>query len=142
MRSYDHDQGRSPDASGVSTPHSPSLSDSKAPSAPACERGFATPLKLFKAPTLRQYFHRGILWRASGSEEVQSFELFIDLLYVGIVAINGDVASEDPTGLSLLRFVITFNQREVNLLDFLRPLQNCRASVGASLAEFSEVKRT
>ena len=39
---------------------------------------------------------------------MQSFELFIDLLYVGIIAINGDATSEDPTGLSLLRFVITF----------------------------------
>lgn len=72
------------------------------------ERGFATQLKLFKTPVLRQYFHKGILWRASGSEEVQSFELFIDLLYVGIIAVNGDATAENPTGLSLLRFVITF----------------------------------
>lgn len=73
-----------------------------------CEKGFATPLKLFKTPVIRQYFHNGILWRASGAQEVQSFELFVDLLYVGIIAINGDATSEDPTGLSLLRFVITF----------------------------------
>lgn len=57
---------------------------------------------------MRQYFHKGILWRASGAEEVQSFELFVDLLYVGIIAVNGDATSEHPTGLSLLRFVITF----------------------------------
>lgn len=37
-----------------------------------------------------------------------SFELFLDLLYVGILAINGDHASEDPTGYELLRFAITF----------------------------------
>lgn len=66
------------------------------------------PLKLFKVPTLRQYFHKGILWRASGSEEVQSFELFVDLLYVGILQIQGDHTSEDPTALSLLHFIITF----------------------------------
>lgn len=59
-------------------------------------------------PTVRQYFHRGLLWRASGTTEVASFELFVDLLYVGILAINGDHASESPTGYELLRFVITF----------------------------------
>jgi hypothetical protein len=39
---------------------------------------------------------------------VASFELFLDLLYVGILAINGDHAAEDPTGYELLRFTITF----------------------------------
>ena len=37
-----------------------------------------------------------------------SFELFVDLLYVGILAINGDHAGEEPTGQELLRFSITF----------------------------------
>jgi low temperature requirement protein LtrA len=59
-------------------------------------------------PTVRQYFHKGLLWRASGSTEVASFELFLDLLYVGILAINGDHAAEDPTGYELLRFAVTF----------------------------------
>lgn len=36
------------------------------------------------------------------------FELFVDLLYVGILAINGDHAAEHPTGYELLRFVINF----------------------------------
>ena len=57
---------------------------------------------------MRQYFHKGILWRASRSEEVQSFELFVDLLYVGILAINGDAVSEELTGQALLHFIITF----------------------------------
>jgi hypothetical protein len=65
-------------------------------------------MKLYKKPTVRQYFHKGLLWRASGSTEVQSFELFIDLLYVGILALNGDHAADDPTGYELLRFSITF----------------------------------
>jgi hypothetical protein len=39
---------------------------------------------------------------------VASFELFVDLLYVGILAINGDHAAEDATGEELLRFSITF----------------------------------
>lgn len=99
VRSYDDD---SPGQSGANTPGS-SLSGST-----QYERGFARPLKLFKQPTLRQYFHKGILWRASGSEEVQSFELFVDLLYVGILQIIGEHAAEHPDGLNLLYFVITF----------------------------------
>jgi hypothetical protein len=65
----------------------------------------APPLRLFKVPVVRQYFHKGILWRASGCKEVSSFELFVDLLYVGIIAINGDAAAEDPTGFALLKFI-------------------------------------
>jgi low temperature requirement protein LtrA len=65
-------------------------------------------IKLFKKPVVKQYFHRGLLWRASGETEVQSFELFFDLLYVGIIAINGDHAAEDANGHELLRFIVTF----------------------------------
>jgi low temperature requirement protein LtrA len=56
---------------------------------------------------VRQYFHKGLLWRASETTEVASFELFLDLLYVGILAINGDHAAEDPTAYELLRFAVT-----------------------------------
>lgn len=68
---------------------------------------YASPLKFFKVPVVRQYFHKGLIWRAAEQQEVESFELFVDLLYVGIIAINGDYASETPTGRSLLNFVIT-----------------------------------
>jgi hypothetical protein len=93
IRSYDDGDGPSPGRSGASSPRSVGG---------AAE---AEPLKLFKVPVVRQYFHKGILWRASTSEEVRSFELFVDLLYVGIIAINGDAAAEHPTGYSLLKFV-------------------------------------
>lgn len=102
IRTYDDDE--SP-MSGATTPRSNSSNEKPRSEA---EKGFATPLKLFKYPVVRQYFHKGILWRASGSEEVQSFELFVDLLYVGIIAIIGDAASEDATGTTLLHFIITF----------------------------------
>ncbi|KAH0541882.1 hypothetical protein FGG08_003687 [Glutinoglossum americanum] len=72
------------------------------------ERRKMVTVKLWQKPVVRQYFHKGLLWRASTPEEVASFELFLDLLYVGIIAINGDKASEDPTGLGLLRFCVTF----------------------------------
>ena len=48
------------------------------------------------------------MWRAAEIEEVASFELFVDLLYVGIIAINGDRAAENATGESLLQFSVTF----------------------------------
>ena len=57
---------------------------------------------------MRQYFHKGLIWRAAEIEEVASFELFVDLLYVGIIAIVGDNASANPNGFGLLRFAITF----------------------------------
>lgn len=65
-------------------------------------------LKFWKKPVIRQYFHKGLLWRASDIEEVMSFELFVDLLYVGIIDIVGESAAEHPDGFGLLKFVITF----------------------------------
>lgn len=59
-------------------------------------------------PHMRQYFHKGLLWRSNALQETASYELFVDLFYVGIIAITGDVAAEEATGHSLLRFVITF----------------------------------
>jgi low temperature requirement protein LtrA len=72
------------------------------------ERRNGRVFKLYKKPVVRQYFHRGLLWRASQTTEVATFELFLDLLYVGIIAINGDRAAESPTGDELQRFAITF----------------------------------
>ena len=72
------------------------------------ERRKGQSIKFWKKPTVRQYWHKGLRWRASEVEEVASFELFIDLLYVGIIAVIGDNAAEDPTGFGFLRFAITF----------------------------------
>ena len=68
----------------------------------------AQALKFWKRPVIRQYFHKGLLWRSAKSGEVGSFELFVDLLYVGIIGIIGDKALEDPTAKSLLEYSITF----------------------------------
>jgi hypothetical protein len=56
-------------------------------------RGGAT-IKLFKRPVIKQYFHRGLLWRASEETQVMCFELFFDLLY-GMFALAEDT-STDP----------------------------------------------
>ena len=72
------------------------------------ERRMGESLKFWKKPVVRQYFHKGLLWRSSTVEEVGSFELFVDLLYVGIIAIIGDTAAEHPDGYGLVRFAVTF----------------------------------
>lgn len=72
------------------------------------ERRKGQALKFWTKPAIRQYWHRGLLWRASEVEEVASFELFVDLLYVGIISVIGDTAAENATGYSLLKFTITF----------------------------------
>ncbi|KAF2230562.1 hypothetical protein EV356DRAFT_453607 [Viridothelium virens] len=73
------------------------------------ERKKGRMMKFFVKPIVRQYFHKGLLWRAQETQEVAWYELFVDLLYVGIIAVAGDSAVEEATGESLLRFAITFN---------------------------------
>ncbi|KAG0649315.1 hypothetical protein D0Z07_4599 [Hyphodiscus hymeniophilus] len=65
-------------------------------------------LKFWKRPVVRQYFHKGLLWRSKKSGEVASFELFVDLLYVGVIAAIGDSASERATIASLLHYILTY----------------------------------
>ncbi|KAF2269003.1 hypothetical protein CC78DRAFT_335003 [Lojkania enalia] len=74
----------------------------------AAERKLGETMRFYQKPIVRQYFHKGLLWRAREAQEVASYELFIDLFYVGIIAITGDTAAEHPDGESLLRFTITF----------------------------------
>jgi low temperature requirement protein LtrA len=65
-------------------------------------------LKFWKRPVVRQYFHKGLLWRSKKSGEVAYFELFVDLLYVGVIATIGDTASESTTSAALLHYLITY----------------------------------
>ncbi|KAK6384956.1 hypothetical protein LTS17_002519 [Exophiala oligosperma] len=69
----------------------------------------AEALRFLKRPTIRQYFHKGLLWRSAKAGEVASFELFLDLVYVGVIDIVGEKAVEGADGLSLLHFVIIFS---------------------------------
>ena len=66
-------------------------------------------LKFIRRPVIRQYFHKGLLWRSAKAGEVASFELFVDLVYVGVIDIIGETAVEHPGGLALLQFVIVFS---------------------------------
>lgn len=91
----------SSETSSLHESHPPSLSEHK-------ERQ-ADPIKFFRRPRIRQYFHKGLVWRSSHSSKVASFELFIDLVYVGVVDVIGQMAVDHPVGLSLLHFVIAFS---------------------------------
>ncbi|KAI9884875.1 MAG: tRNA-specific adenosine deaminase subunit tad3 [Watsoniomyces obsoletus] len=72
------------------------------------ERQNGYTVRFYKRPVVRQYFHKGLLWRAPEEEEVASFELFVDLLFVGVLEVNGEFAAEHATAESLLRFSIAF----------------------------------
>ena len=72
------------------------------------ERQSVDAFKFWRRPVVRQYFHKGLLWRSGRSGEVASFELFVDLLYVGVIDIIGETAIHHPDGESLLQFIITF----------------------------------
>lgn len=67
-----------------------------------------TNIPLYQTPLIRQYFHKGLLWRAPHAQQVASYELFTDLFYVGIIAISGDAAAEAASSTSLLHFSIVF----------------------------------
>ncbi|KAG8984009.1 hypothetical protein FRB90_005626 [Tulasnella sp. 427] len=62
----------------------------------------------WKKPKLKGYWHDGVLYRSPSSRDVDSSVLFVDLLYVGIIAVNADTTIEDPTKDSLLQFCVTF----------------------------------
>lgn len=64
--------------------------------------------RLYQEPTVCQYFHKGAFWRAKEAQDVASYERFIDLFYVGTIAITSDTAAKDPDGQSFLRSVISF----------------------------------
>ena len=72
------------------------------------ERFNTVAMRFYMNPILRQYEHKGILWRANLPAEVYTYELFIDLLYVGIMEISGEAASEEADGHTFLRFAVTF----------------------------------
>lgn len=72
------------------------------------ERHNGNSIKFWQKPIVRQYFHKGLLWRAQEIHEVASYELFVDLLFVGIIGISGDNAAESANGEGLLQFAITF----------------------------------
>ncbi|OCK84572.1 hypothetical protein K432DRAFT_344825 [Lepidopterella palustris CBS 459.81] len=64
---------------------------------------------LIRQPKALQYFHNGELVRASeGERQAGRFELFLDLLYVAIVANFADNLATHPTGAQLVKYILIF----------------------------------
>ena len=99
LRTKDVDGDDSPHASGTSTPTSSHNPDDRT----------STALKFFKRPAIRQYFHKGLLWRSANSGEAATFELFADLIYVGVIDTIGERAVEVLTGRSIVEYIIIFS---------------------------------
>ncbi|WFD44371.1 hypothetical protein MPSI1_003039 [Malassezia psittaci] len=75
------------------------------------EHGFDVPVKwthLFKRPVVRQWLFRGHLYREQDKRVPSRFELFFDLMFVGIAHVVAESAAEDYSGLSILKFILTF----------------------------------
>ncbi|KAG8914299.1 hypothetical protein FRC01_004133 [Tulasnella sp. 417] len=72
---------------------------------------FPTPAnsgRFWNKPRLKQYWHDGVLYTSQSSYEVDTSILFVDLLYVGIIAVNADTTVENLTKTAFLRFCVTF----------------------------------
>ncbi|CAO1613581.1 unnamed protein product [Sympodiomycopsis kandeliae] len=65
---------------------------------------------LFKRPVIRQWLYQGKLYREQDQRVCSRFELFFDLLFVGLVHQLADGLSEasEPSILSILKFVLLF----------------------------------
>ncbi|RCK60545.1 hypothetical protein Cantr_08087 [Candida viswanathii] len=62
----------------------------------------------FKRPHALNFFKDGVLYRTKGERTSTKTELFLDLLYVGIIANLAGEASESAGGLALLKYVLFF----------------------------------
>lgn len=63
---------------------------------------------LFTKPFALNYFHQGKLYRTAGERSSGKLELFLDLLYVGIVSSIAEPLVEHCNGSALLRYFILF----------------------------------
>lgn len=79
LRTYDGVLGDGGGGGGGSGAATPGDDLESAPREERHHRGDST--KLFKRPVVRQWFHKGVIWRAAGQTEIMAIELFFDLLY-------------------------------------------------------------
>ncbi|PKI82839.1 hypothetical protein MVES1_003743 [Malassezia vespertilionis] len=75
------------------------------------EHGFDLPVKLShlsKSPVVRQWIYREHLYREADARLPSRFELFFDLMFVGIAHIVAESASESSSGLNVLKFFLEY----------------------------------
>lgn len=75
------------------------------------EHGFDVPVKiahLFKRPVVRQWIHEGNVYREQDERIPSRFELFFDLMFVGIAHLVAENATSEATGFNVLKFVLEY----------------------------------
>lgn len=63
---------------------------------------------LFQPPVVRQYIQGGRLFREREERTPDRFELFLDLVLVGIVHQLAESASESTSGATIAKVILTF----------------------------------
>lgn len=63
---------------------------------------------LFRRPRALQYFRGRVLVRSDEERSSGRLELFFDLTFVGIIAVLAEETIAEPTGASLVRYLITY----------------------------------
>ncbi|KAF7343484.1 hypothetical protein MVEN_01781300 [Mycena venus] len=85
------------------------LSKGQGPSASVCRVMVRYNLDQFlKRPRLHQWLSAGKIYREAGEQQSSRFELFFDLLFVGMVHQISEAAAEEPTGIGFAKYVLTF----------------------------------
>jgi hypothetical protein len=64
--------------------------------------------QFLQRPVLRQWLSHGKIYREASERQSSRFELFFDLLFVGIVHQIAEAAAEEPTGIGFAKYVLTF----------------------------------
>ena len=63
---------------------------------------------LFRQPLALQWFENGVLKKRSDEErQAGRFELFLDLLYVAILASFADGLAEHPSGIQVVKYIVS-----------------------------------
>ena len=67
---------------------------------------------LFRQPLALQWFENGVLKKLSNEErQAGRFELFLDLLYVAILASFADGLAEHPSGVQVVKYIVSLTSR-------------------------------
>lgn len=64
--------------------------------------------RILQRPVLHQWLVHGKIYREASERQSSRFELFFDLLFVGIVHQLADSAADEPTGIGFVKYVLTF----------------------------------
>ncbi|KAJ7747949.1 hypothetical protein DFH07DRAFT_574338 [Mycena maculata] len=64
--------------------------------------------QFLRPPRLHQWMHNGRLYREAGEQQSSRFELFFDLLFVGMVHQISEAAADLPTGIGFAKYILTF----------------------------------